>query len=356
MNKNYNSLIESILRRSNPENLPFQKSFSDELSTIKYNDILRYVTLAMNGVEPAYTERSREAGEKVKAHLKESLSDVVYKYQGSVMTNTHIKGNSDIDLLVITEKFYSFDKSGIEKTLSDYNQTYYLNQTQIQRLKNELIGGGYSSSLEDLRENRIKSENKLKGVYDVCDTTHAKAIKIKNKNLNRDVDIVIANWYDDVKSVINNKEGDYRGIQVYNKDTHSKGNADYPFLSIKRINERSTFTKGRLKKMIRFLKNVKADSSKDIKLSSFDFNAICYDIDVDSYKDLNKFLLVPIIYNQLHKLSTNSTLANNLKSVDEHEYIFRGHSEKLESLQNLMNEVNSILQDLRPSLSPYVTR
>lgn len=350
MIKNYAQLVENIYKRSNPENVTLEKSFSDELSTIKYNDILRYISLAMNGVELSYTERSKEAGQRVKNHLKEALSDIVYKYQGSVMTNTHIKGNSDIDLLVISDKFYTFDKAGIEKTLMDYNQTYFLNQSQIQNLKNELVGGGYNSALQDLRTNRIKSEDKLTDVYDICDIEHSKAIKITNKSLNRDVDIVIANWYDNSNSVINNKDSDFRGIQVYNKETNSKGKADFPFLSIKRINEKSSVTNGRLKKMIRFLKNVKADSSKDIKLSSFDFNAICYNIDVKLYENLNKYLLVPIIFNQLYALATNEQLANNLKSVDDQEDIFRNNPEKYQSLKNLMEEVSSILADLKPQL------
>lgn len=350
MPKNYSALIENIRKRSNPDNIILEKSLSDELSTIRYNDILRYITLAMNGVEQAYTERSKEAGERVKNHLKETLSDVVYRYQGSVMTNTHIKGNSDIDLLVITNKFYTFDRIGIEKTLNDYNQIYYLNQTQIQRLKNELSGGGYNTALEDLRTNRLKSEIKLKGVYDICDITHSKAIKITNQSLKRDVDIVIANWYDNANSVMNGKDSDFRGIQVYNKETNSKGKQDYPFLSIKRINDRSSSTNGRLKKMIRFLKNVKADSGKEINLSSFDFNAICYDIDVKLYENLNKYLLVPIIYNQLYKLSVNETLANNLKSVDEHEYIFKDNPEKYKSLRLLLEEITAIYLDLKPQL------
>lgn len=350
MPKNYSLLVESLQKRSNPDNIILEKSLSNELLTIRYNDILRYITLAMNGVEQSYTERSKEAGERVKNHLKETLNDVVYRYQGSVMTNTHIKGNSDIDLLVITDKFYTFDRAGIEKTLSDFNQTYYLNQTQIQRLKNELSGGGYSTALEDLRTNRLKSEKKLKDVYDICDITHAKAIKITNQSLKRDVDIVIANWYDNVNSVINGKNSDYREIQVYNKDTNSKGKQDYPFLSIKRINERSSDTNGRLKKMIRFLKNVKADSGKEINLSSFDFNAICYDIDMKIYKNLSKYFLVPVIYNQLLRLVTNETLANNLKSVDEHEYIFRDKPEKYKSLGLLLEEVTVIYLDLKPQL------
>lgn len=350
MNKNYSQLIESLQRRSNPENIILEKAISDELSTIKYNDILRYITLAMNGVEQAYTEKSKEAGERVKNHLKETLTDVVYRYQGSVMTNTHIKGNSDIDLLVISDKFYTFDRAGIEKALSNYNQTIYLNQTQIQKLKNELVGGGYDTALQDLKTNRIQSENKLIDVYDICDISHPKAIKITNKSLNRDVDIVIANWYDNVNSVINNKDLDFRGIQVYNKQTNSKGSADYPFLSIKRINDKSTYTNGRLKKMIRFLKNVKADSSKDINLSSFDFNAICYNIDVRLYQNLTKYLLVPIVFNQLNTLATNEQMAYNLKSVDDHEYIFRDKPEKYQSLKNLMEEVRAILLDLRPQI------
>lgn len=350
MNKNYGQLIGNVQRRSNPENVVLEKAFSDELSALQYNDVLRYITLAMNGVELSYTERSKEAGERVKGHLKETLSDVIYKYQGSVMTNTHIKGSSDIDLLVISDKFHTFDRDGIEKALSDYNQTIYLRDSQISSLKSQLQGGGYGTALQDLRENRLNSESKLKDKYDLCDITRPKSIKITNLHLKRDVDVVIANWYDDVKSVINDKSDDYRGIQVYDKQAHAKGDVDYPFLSIKRINERSADTQGRLKKMIRFLKNVKADSDKEIELSSFDFNAICYDINVSTYKDLNKYMLVTVVLNQLNKLATDPHSANNLTSVDGREYIFRNNPRKLQSLRNLMSEVSLILSDLKIQL------
>ncbi len=64
--------------------------------------------------------------------------------------------------------------------------------------------------------------------------------------MKRDVDIVIANWYDNVNSVINGKNSDYRNIQVYNKrHKFKRKKQDYPFLSIKRINERSSDTNGR---------------------------------------------------------------------------------------------------------------
>ena len=218
------------------------------------------------------------------------------------------------------------------------------------KLEKEVKGSTYQgNALEDLRNLRIDSENILKGVYTNCETKKPKSIKIKNLSLNREVDIVIANWYDDITSVINDK-GEYRGIQVYNKDTHLRGDADYPFLSIKRINERSSLTNGRLKKMIRFLKNNKANSEQDIDLSSFDINAICYDISVYEYQNLSFYELVPVIYNQMKKIATDENKADNLVSVDGREYIFRGNSTKKNNLKKLLAEVEGIFIDLKSIL------
>ena len=349
--KDYKKLIESIQHRTNPENIALQKMFSEELTSISYSDILKYVRYAMKGVEPEYTQKSRLAGERVQTHLKENLTNVLYKYQGSVMTNTHIRGTSDIDLLVVCDKFYIFDRESINEVLTTDSLKSNFYPTQIQKLQTEINGSLYSGSpLSDLKKNRTDSENTLSQTYDICDVRHPKAIKITNKSLNRDVDIVIANWYDNVTSVLNDKDFDYRGIQVYNKELDSKGNPDYPFLSIKRINDKSSETNGRLKKMIRFLKNVKADSTLEIKLSSFDFNAICYDIDSSKYHNKNFYELVSVIYLQLKSLSENISHSNNLKSVDGNEPIFLNNSEKLNSLKNLMAEIYSILTDLNKSM------
>ena len=348
--KDYRKLIESIQARTNPQNIALEKAFSDELSSISYSDILKYVRYAMKGVEPEYTQKSRLAGERVQNHLKENLSDVIYKYQGSVMTNTHIKGASDIDLLVITNSFYTFDRKSINTVVTTESLKSKLSNYQLEKLQNQLKGGSYSNALSDLRKNRIDSENTLNPVYDICDISHPKAIKITNKSLNRDVDIVTANWYDNLTAVLRDKDSDFRGIQVYNKESNSKGDPDYPFLSIRRINERSSETTGRLKKMIRFLKNIKADSDLEIKLSSFDINAICYDIETSKYSSKNFYELVPIIYLQLKSLSENIEHSNNLKSVDGNEDIFLNDSGKLNTLINLMTEIDSIMLDLKNQL------
>jgi len=347
MAKNYRQLTESINSRLNPNSLALEKAFSNELGTISYNDTLVFIRTAMKGVDPNYTQKSRDAGERVKDHLNKSITDKIFRYQGSVMTNTHIKGVSDIDLLVISDKFYSYDSQGIGAILESTARQSKFSSTSIQKMENEKASSSYSgNSIDDLKKLRLDSETALIAVYSICDTTKPKAIKIKNLSLNREVDVVIANWYDGVSSIINDK-GEYRGVQVYDKSTNSKGSADYPFLSINRINERSSNTNGRLKKMIRFLKNLKAFSQVDIDISSFDINAICYDIDSGKYQNLVFHELVGILVIQLSSLSTDSTHSDDLVSVDGREYIFRYNIQKLENMRLLLNEVESVFLDLQ---------
>lgn len=350
MARNYKLLTESIRGRINPENFELKKSFSDELATVSYSEVLTYIRVAMKGVEPEYTQKSKDAGEKVKEHLLKKLNDVVFRYQGSVMTDTHIKGYSDIDLLTICDKFYTYDAPKVKQILESTEQRTKYWQSSITKMEKEVNTNSYlGNTLQDLRQLRLDSESILTDIYIICDTTKPKSIKIKNQSLNREVDIVIANWYDDVSSIINDK-GDYRGIQVYNKETNSKGEPDYPFLSIKRINERSADTNGRLKRMIRFLKNVKGDSDQKIDLSSFDINAICYDIDVNKYQTLSFYELVPVIYYQLKEICTSQTKADSIISVDGREYIFKYNNGKLNNLKLLLAEVEGIFVDLRKIL------
>jgi predicted nucleotidyltransferase len=206
MAKNYKLLAESIRGRINPENFAIKRTFSDELSTISYSEVLTYVRLAMKGVEPEYTQKSRDAGEKVKEHLSKGLNGVSFKYQGSVMTDTHIKGYSDIDLLTICEKFYQYDAARVKQILESVEERAKHYQTSLDKLQKEVNLSFYSgNSLEDLKGIRADSEKILSDVYSTCDLTKPKAIKIKNHSLNREVDVVIANWYDDVTSIINDK-------------------------------------------------------------------------------------------------------------------------------------------------------
>ena len=98
------------------------------------------------------------------------------------------------------------------------------------------------------------------------------------------------------------------------------------------------------------LANNKANSNYDIELSSFDINAICYDIKVSEYKYLSFYELVPVIYNQLKEICNSETKADNLVSVDGREYIFRYNSSKKDNLRKLLAEIEGILFDLKTTI------
>lgn len=346
MKKDYLRLASNVKSRINPEALLLEKSYLDEIGSISYSDVLVFIRTAMKSVEPEYTKRSKDAGEKVKEHLKAVLHNVEYEYQGSVMTNTHIRGYSDIDLLVINTDFYGWDSVEVKNILGSFEKRQRLNPNMIQSLDKEMKMASYPGDpCFELRRIRTTSETKMLDIYTECDITKPKAIRIKNKNLNREVDIVTANWFDDVFSIIYGK-GIHRGVQIYNKDDNKREKATFPFVSIDLINKRSKDTGGRLKKMIRFLKNCKAESTIQIGLSSFDINAICYAIETKKYEDLSFYELVPIMYFQLKKISEDDQYADDLVSVDGREYIFRYDSEKRENLKQLLMEVESIYSDL----------
>ena len=342
----YKSLINRIEDRYNPELLTEASNRTVASLAGIDRDIAKYVKLAMNEVDQLYTQKTLDAGESAKSRLQECLPyQVDFRYQGSVMTRTHIKGISDIDLLTITKVFQDTDYTKAKQFLEN-NQYSYSNDAARVRVWVNNFSRYTGDANGNLRQLRFDDERVLKSRYAICDTTKAKAIRITNQNYHRDVDVVVASWHDSL-DYIKGLGDTYRGIYIYDKDRNERLGPDFPFLSIDRINARSISTDGRLKKMIRFLKNVKADSELTIDLSSFDINAICYDIDFNEYKDSHYLDLVRVIWLKLYTLCCNETEANNLKSVDGTEYIFRNKPSKMENLRRLREEVYKIYNEIK---------
>ena len=342
----YTTLINRIESRYNPDSLnEAQTNTILSLSGID-TDIAKYVKLAMNEVDPIYTNKTLEAGENAKLHLQNELSQSVdFRYQGSVMTRTHIRGVSDIDLLTIIGRFQDTDYNEAKAYVENHPYSYDTATMQIRNWVNSFtryIGDANN----DLMRLRLEDENILKSHYVICDTSKPKSIRITNQNLHRDVDVVVASWHDSLEYI--RGDGDvHRGINIYDKQKNERLGPDFPFLSIDRINRKSTNTEGRLKKMIRFLKNIKADASVNIELTSFDINAICYDIDIDEYRNSYYLDLVRVLWLKLYHLCQNESEANDLRSVDGTEYIFRNKSSKLDSLKLLHDKVWEIYNDIK---------
>lgn len=339
----YNNLIGRIQGRYNPDsNRDVENRSIQDLIGVD-RDVAKYIKMAMNEVDEYYTQRTFEAGENAKSHLQEGLRiPVDFAYQGSVMTRTHIRGASDIDLLTITKKFNDTD---YDKALDFVNTNLYGSEAYKVRTWINNFNPYQGNPNEDLYILRMDDERVLKQSYSQCDTSKPKSIKITNQHLHRDVDVVVASWHDSLNYI--KGYGDvYRGIWIFNKDTVTRSGPDYPFLSIARINRRSIETEGRLKKMIRFLKNVRTDSDNTIDLNSFEINAICYDIPTNDYKDSHYLDLVRVLWVKLNKLCMDQIEADNLKSVDETEYVFKNKREKLENLKKLYNEICRIYYEI----------
>ena len=146
-----------------------------------------------------------------KVSLKEELPkygfNPDFKYQGSVPCNTHIKYHSDIDLLVIIDKFEIFENSA--------------------RIRNRYMG----DPKEDLTNLRAVCIEILKKSYSVADIEkNSKSIKISGGSLRRHIDVVPANWYNSEKWY--DTEIDYyRGIQIFDNKTKER-HKNFPFLNI----------------------------------------------------------------------------------------------------------------------------
>ncbi len=341
---NYKTKLAKLSNRYNPDKsvLVEQRMFS---SIQKYDkDVSKYVMQSMKAVDEVYTQRTKEAGEKVKQHLQNVLCDVSYRYQGSVMTDTHIKGASDIDLLVLCDNFYGTD---IFKVREELQNLWKYNNTEINNLRDydESFSRYQGDGNQDLANLRHQIEQVMDNTYIECDITKPKSVKITNQSLHRDVDIVTSMWFQSFEYVLEGMPEEKLGIKIFNKERGYAEGPDYPFLSIKRINERSTYTNGRLKRMIRFLKNVRSDSDSNIPLTSFEINAICYSIPPAEYKHLEYRDLVFLLWNTMYNMVACEEY-NKLKSVVGDEYVFLRKPDKIEALKALEDEVFSIHKDL----------
>lgn len=342
------SLLNTLQERYNPDHnlLVEQRSLSD--LSYEARDIAKYVRAAMNEVDEHYTQITLNAGNAAKEKLAAKQYGIDYRFQGSVMTRTHIRGVSDIDLLTLTNKFEGTDILEARQILNDPLKQIPYTYAQLGRLRtfSDNFSTYTGNANEDLKQLRLSNETILRAAYIICDTSNPKSIKIRNQHYNRDVDVVTAAWHKSIGSITLADE-DYKGVCIYDKEANRRLDPDYPFLSIKRINDRSTETGGRLKKMIRFLKNVVADSDKEIKLHSFEINALCYSFPVDEYANTYYLNLVEYLWLKMYRLLDNESQLNSIKSVDGSEYIFKNKPENVSALRLLKDDVWDLYQILQ---------
>ena len=167
---NYSRKLKRLQERQNPNYTQYslESSFSGmyESSENEFTKAKEYVEKAMEELPRQSTEISYEEGDRVKNHLMKELPNYGFnpdfRYQGSVPCNTHIKYHSDIDLLVIIDKFESIENPD--------------------RITNPYLG----NPKEDLTNLRAACIKILKENYTVADIEkNSKSIKISGGSLPR---------------------------------------------------------------------------------------------------------------------------------------------------------------------------
>ncbi|MEC6833595.1 hypothetical protein VXS06_17665 [Photobacterium toruni] len=316
---------------------------SEAFEFLQESNGVKYAIGAMAPVEQKSTEISIQEGNRVADSLINSLikqgESVTKRLQGSVALDIHIKGHSDVDMLIIVTNPVNVEYPKI-------TPNGYTPATDSRAL------------LDIAKDIRSKSEKILPINFPKVDIicTGNKSIALEGGSLKRKIDIVPAIWFDSIKYQKSNLESD-RGIKIYHKNDHDFI-LNYPFTHIKMINERDDIFSGNLKSVIRLLKNMIADMPdykkiKAKKLSSYDLAAIAYhmnqDLNVPLYMKLS---LIEKTRAHLSLLNSIKTYRESLFVPDESRKIF-DNEKKTEALQILTNEITDLAKAIYKEIEPY---
>lgn len=327
MRKSYNDKLKTMQeRRKLPNTLLHNDIFEDiqclnesseAYSKLDKPEVYRYFIGAMEPVDPEITKLVYNQAEKVQAKLNCIKDDIEfsYKYQGSITNNTHIKAYSDIDILVIIDKYFTLEPP---------------------QIANNPYEGNPESDLMDLRR-MCEKQLKVSFLNADIDCEGAKSIAISGKSFITKVDVVPANWYDTIKYT-DSKNEIYRGIQVLDK-YKMKRIMNTPFYHNYLLDMKDNKCSNNYKKVIRLLKTLKCDAEDEIKISSYDIVAILYHMNEDFfYVRGNDIKLLDNLVNFLCEIIKSEKFQKEAKVPDESRLIFNEPS-KLGELRKLYEEV-----------------
>jgi len=299
-------------------------------------DALKYGLGAMQEVDNRYTAICYEEGERVRAQLASGLAEsnisVTFDYQGSVPLNIHIRGTSDVDLLVLHDEFVTLDWSGSRAHTYSHSG---------------------KSVIDEMFRLRVNCEKVLPVRFPAatvnCDGS--KSVRIDGGSLRRKIDVVPAHWHHTAAYQASSQKHD-REICILDKSI-AKTIGNRPFMHMHRINIKDNLTKGGAKKVIRLLKNLRKDSDRNITLSSYDIAALAWHFD-DANLNRPWYLEVALIGEtqaHLHRLIENRPYCEALLVPDQSRKIIDS-PEKFASLIGLTMEVDELAIAIARELDP----
>ncbi len=305
---------------------------SSAMDKLSLSDTEKYLIGSMEPVSSQQSNIVISTGERVKnqleTHLKNEGLFAAFDFQGSVTNNTHIKLNSDIDLIVASGEFFSRTE-GAYASLPNY-------------------AGNAAQTIFTLR---TKCRDILKNSFPTTTVREkAKCIGISGGSLQRDVDVIPCNW-------IKNRDYErtelkmYLGIRVLDVEK-SVWVDNFPFLHNEMLEFKDNKTNGNLKRIIRLLKTLREDASATIVISSYDICGLAYSFDDDSmtsalYAGQFDFLERFLSYSQ--KLETDFIRQRSISVPNGTRLLFSTDGLKVSELKKLNAELNEVLDDVRPT-------
>lgn len=342
MPRNFDDRLARLrIRRMDDQNIVLNsQGFGEAYEKRATSKATKYALGAMQEVDPRSTQISYEEAEKVERNLKEGLSSEglypAFRLQGSVPLNVHIRGVSDVDLLVI--EGVCLHRQYCEGSLKSY-----------------LPYSGAGSVADDVLLLRAKSEDVLERRFwgATVDKAPAKSIQLSDGAFRRKVDVVPSNWFD-TATYQRTLEEAHRGVEIVNKYTREHI-TNYPFIYIAEITAKARQTNEGARMGIRLAKNVKNDADVEIALSSYDIGSLIYHCPNHYITHLvaRDLMILSGVERWFDELSRDHTRATSLMTPDGTRRIL-DDAAKWEGLVTLSGELTSLAQAVERELaSPY---
>jgi hypothetical protein len=296
-------------------------------------EAVKYAVGAMQPIDPAYTRNTYAEGDRVCKHLTagfpETGINAVFRYQGSVTSDTHIRAHSDVDLLTIHTAFFSLEPP-------------------LQPLYR--YAGDPTSDLTEMRRATVRI---LRAAFPsvTVDDTKGKAVALSGGSLKRKIDVVAANWFDTVE--YNASKTDHlRGIMILDAVKQERI-TNKPFLHNYRLELRDQQVRGALRKAIRLLKSLKYDADNQPEISSYDIASIVYRMPdhLLAVEKGQELLLVQNCETYLRYLMENAWERGRLAVPNDMRMIFCEGGASEVGLRALHREVVGLLRDITEGLT-----
>lgn len=291
---------------------------------VDQSDSVRYVVGAMQPIDSAYTENTFAQAERVCNQLGNRLAiECESEYQGSVTNDTHIKAQSDIDVLLLIGKFFTVEPP--QKPQNPYK-------------------GDPIKDLVGLRAEIIEALERAFPEATV-DYSGGKSVSIEGGSLRRKVDVVPANWCN-TNQYVEKRDKIYRGVQILDAKKKERLK-NTPFLHNAWIDYKDRRTNGGLRKAARLFKSLKYDT-ESIDLSSYDLVSIAFNV---PEAELNvphgmELALLNSCYAFCTAIDTDVSLRTSLMVPDGHRRIFEeGHANKV-GLEALVRALDDLIRDV----------